>query len=122
MAAIRVVAAMNFGVAVQAAARLLNIRGCFGYCRYSACNACNAWCSVAAVALVADQRRTGFEQVVGGRAVGHVAVAAIVTHGAVVVNEWATFFHVAGVAGLYYAVAFHQLRTSRAVGVVAIRA
>ena len=72
--------------------------------------------------LVANHRWTCFEQVVSGGTVGHVAVAAVIAHGAVVMDKRATFFHVAGVASFHHAIAFHQLGTSGTVGVVAIRA
>ena len=122
MAAIRVVATVDFGVAIEATTCLFNI--CIGLGRrsYSRCNTSDTRCTVSAMALVANHGWTCFEQVVGGGAVGHVAVGAVVAHRAVVMDERTTFFHVAGVASFHYAIALHQLGACGAMGVMAIRA
>ena len=75
---------------------------------------------MAAVALVAHQWRTGFQQIVGNRTVGHMAVCAVIAHRAVVMNKGAALFHMALVAGLDYAVALHEFGACRAVGVMAV--
>ncbi len=67
-----------------------------------------------AVALVTDQRRTRFKQVVCRGAVWHVAVATVVGNRLVVMHEGAALFHVAGVAGFDNAIAFHEFWPCRA--------
>ena len=77
---------------------------------------------VTAVALLAQEGCAGLEQGRIGRAVGGVAVGAIVGYRAMLPQEWAAFFSMAGIAGLVDAVFYQQLRTGRAMGVMAIGA
>src|ERR1035437_7806459 len=120
LSAVRVVAAMNFGMAIQAAAPLFNKSvGLWRSCDPRR-NTRYARCTVAAVALVADHRGARFQQVVGSGAVRHVAVAAIIADRPAVMHERAAFLCVAGGASLNHRVAFHQLGTGRTVRVVTI--
>lgn len=74
------------------------------------------------VALMAQEGDSDLEKVFCCRAVRIMAIAAIFIDRFVVVYERAAFFHVTGVAGVDDAIALHQLRTGRAMGIVAIRA
>ena len=121
MAAIGVVAAVNLSVAIQATTTLFNKRIGFGRGSDTWCDARYTGCAVTTVALVTNQRWTGFEQVVGGGAVRHVAIGAIVVDGLVVMHKGAAFFGVTGIAGGCHAVFGQQLGAGCAVGVVAIR-
>src|SRR6185312_183552 len=78
--------------------------------------------AVRRVALVAEERRTRLQHVLGGRAVRVVAVRAVLAHRLVVVHERAALLHVARVAGVVDGVALHERGPGRAVRVVAVGA
>lgn len=119
-------------MAVQAAAPLLDVGVGLGAVAADArnahrpadsrCNTGNAGSAVPAMALVANQRWTRLEQVVGSGSVRHMAIRAVVIDRLMVMHERPAFFHVAGVASLDDTVALHQLRPGRAVRVMAIGA
>ncbi len=123
----RIVAAVHLGVAVHAAPRLgvvdarLATRRSGRYGRQLALQL-SKLTAMRRVALVAQERRTHLQEAFGNRAVGVVAVAAILVDRLMAMHEGAALFHVAGVAGLDHAIALDQLRTDRTVGVVAVRA
>ena len=74
------------------------------------------------MALLAQERRTGFQQWCNVRSVWAMAVGAIFRHRLVLPKKGAAFFCVAGVAGLSTRIFLQQLRTRRTVWVMAIRA
>ena len=78
----------------------------------------SVWC----VARVAQEGRPHLEHAFCGGAMRIVAIAAVFIDGLVVVHKGPAFFHMAGVAGVVYAVALHQLGAYRAMRVVAIGA
>ena len=122
LSAVWIIAAVDLGMAIQATASLFDEGVGLRRSRDSRCDARDTRCTVAAVALVADQRWARLQQVVGGGTVRHVAVGAVVADRTMVMHERTAFFHVTGVASLDHRVALHQLRTRRAVRIMAIGA
>jgi len=110
-------------MAIQTTATLFNEGICLWRIRNrsQATRTSNPGSTMTTVALIADERRTSLEQVVGNGAVRLMTIGAVVGDRLVVMHERTTLFHVAGVAGFDHAIALHELGTGRTVGIVAIR-
>lgn len=74
------------------------------------------------VAALAQEGWPALQQTSVGRAMRVMAIAAILINRLVVMHKGTTLLHVAGVAGVHYAVALHQARANRSVWIVAIGA
>jgi len=121
LAAVRVVAAMDFRVAVQATTPLLD--ECIGFWGSGdwRCDTRDTWGPVTTMALIAHEGWSSLEQVVSSRSMRHMTVRAVVTDWTMIVHKGPTLLHMAGVASLDYGIIFHQASSRRAVYIVTIR-
>ncbi len=112
---------MNIGVAVQAGARQRNVPALprttdVDKGRYSAAVIGRL------MTLLTQERRSLLEEVGNIRAMGVMAIRAVLGDRQVVPDERSAFFRMTLIASVVYRIAFHQLGSGRTVRIMAVRA